>query len=51
MWGIEDIFKAITRTPVHRRRLRMRIEELVEKRNNIAPGDLTVEAQYLDVVQ
>jgi len=51
MWGIPDIFAAITRTPVMRGRLRLRIGELVEKRNNIAHGDLTVEATYLDVVQ
>jgi hypothetical protein len=29
----------------------MRIDELVTKRNNIAHGDFTVEATYLDVVQ
>jgi hypothetical protein len=51
MWGIGDIFASITRTPVARKRLRLRIGELVEKRNNIAHGDLRVEATYLDVAQ
>ncbi len=51
LWGIPDIFRAITRKPIHYGRLRLRIDELVEKRNNIAHGDFTVEATYLDVVQ
>jgi hypothetical protein len=50
-WGIEDMFAAITRSAVIRGRLRLRIGELVSKRNNIAHGDATVEATYLDVVQ
>ena len=51
VWGITDIFSAMTRTPVNRQRLWLRIGELVEKRNNIAHGDVTVEANYLDIVQ
>lgn len=51
LWGIDDIFAAITRKAVHRARLRLRLAELVDKRNNIAHGDFTVEATYLDVVQ
>jgi hypothetical protein len=51
LWGIEDIFSAITRTSVNNARLRLKLRELVEKRNNIAHGDYTVEATYLDVVQ
>lgn len=51
IWGIDDIFKEITRSPVIRGRLRLRIDELVDKRNNIAHGDFAVEAQYLDIVQ
>ncbi len=51
IWGIPDIFAAITRSPVSKSRLRLRLDELVDKRNNIAHGDLTVEARYLDVVQ
>ena len=50
IWGIEDIFSSITRTAVHRGRLRLRIEELVTKRNNIAHGDFTVEATYHDIM-
>lgn len=51
LWGIADIFKAITRNGVNYGRLRLRLDELVDKRNNIAHGDFTVEATYLDVVQ
>lgn len=51
MWGIPDIFSAITRGQINRQRLWLRISELVDKRNNIAHGDLTVEARYLDVAQ
>jgi RiboL-PSP-HEPN len=51
LWGIPDIFKAITRKSINYGRLRLRLDELVEKRNNIAHGDFTVEATYLDIVQ
>jgi RiboL-PSP-HEPN len=51
LWGIPDIFKAVTRKSVHYGRLRLRLDELVEKRNNIAHGDFTVEATYLDIMQ
>jgi hypothetical protein len=51
LWGIEDIFGDITRTPVNKARLRLKLGELVDKRNNIAHGDFTSEATYLDVVQ
>lgn len=51
IWGIPDIFTAVTRKKVNRQALWLRLGELVDKRNNIAHGDLTVEARYLDVVQ
>lgn len=51
LWGIPDIFRAITRKSVYYGRLRLRLDELVEKRNNIAHGDFTVEATYLDIMQ
>jgi RiboL-PSP-HEPN len=51
LWGIEDVFGDITRTPVNRARLWLKLGELVDKRNNIAHGDSTIEATYLDVVQ
>lgn len=44
MWGVDDIFSAITRTPVTRGRLWLRIDEVVNKRHNIAHGDPTVDA-------
>lgn len=48
-WGIDNIFQAITRSSTHRSRIWLKIRELVDKRNNIAHGDLTVEATHLDV--
>lgn len=51
IWGIPDIFSAVTRKKIHRQALWMRLNELVEKRNNIAHGDLSVEARHLDIVQ
>ncbi|MCY4640433.1 MAG: HEPN domain-containing protein [Chloroflexi bacterium] len=48
-WGIDSIFAAITRKDSHRRRIRLKIDELTEKRNNIAHGDFTVEATHLDI--
>jgi hypothetical protein len=51
IWGIKDIFSEITRKKVTYAALRLRLGELVEKRNNIAHGDFTTEATYLDIVQ
>lgn len=48
-WGIGDVFSAITRTRHHRARIWLKIDELTQKRNNIAHGDFTTEATYLDV--
>jgi hypothetical protein len=48
-WGITDIFAAITRSPQTRGRLWLGIKELVERRNNIAHGDLTAQATGGDV--
>jgi hypothetical protein len=48
-WGIDDIFTAITRTPHTRSNLRLKLEELVQKRNNIAHGDASVDATQADV--
>lgn len=49
LWGVENIFAAITRASHTRTLLRLKIKELVEKRNNIAHGDFTVEATSQDV--
>lgn len=51
LWNIEDIFSAITKKKTHRQRFFLQIDELVEKRNSIAHGDLTAQATYLDVVR
>lgn len=48
-WGIPDIFTSITRTQSNRGDLWLRINDLVDKRNNIAHGDLTVQATHLDI--
>lgn len=50
MWGIGDIFGAITRKAHVRGRLWMKVGELVDKRNNIAHGDTTVAATHNDIV-
>jgi RiboL-PSP-HEPN len=51
IWGIKDIFSEITRKKVTYAALRLRLGELVEKRNNIAHGDFTAGATYLDIIQ
>jgi hypothetical protein len=48
-WGIPDIFAAVTRTPHTRQRLWLGVEELVEKRNNIAHGDVAAQATQVDI--
>lgn len=48
-WGIENIFNSITRKSHTRRRLYLKITELVEKRNNIAHGDFSEEATAMEV--
>lgn len=49
-WGIPDIFGAVTRSTVNRNRLRLRLQELVDKRNNIAHGDFNTQAEYADII-
>ena len=50
-WEIQDIFQAITRTPTTLRDLRLRLQALVDKRNNIAHGDFSTEATQQDIKQ
>ncbi len=49
LWGIDDIFDQITRKPQTRSKFWYRLRELVEKRNNIAHGEFTIEATRDDV--
>jgi hypothetical protein len=48
-WGIEDIFAAVTRSPHTRARLWLGVGELVDKRNNIAHGDVGAQATQFDI--
>jgi hypothetical protein len=49
MWDIQDIFKSVTRAVHTRTDLRLKLEELVRKRNNIAHGDPSTEATRGDI--
>jgi len=48
-WQIDDIFSEITTKPHTRLDLVPRLNELVDKRNNIAHGDVTTEASPREV--
>ncbi len=48
-WNIKDIFRAVTRAVHTRTDLRLTLDELVQKRNNIAHGDPSTEATRGDV--
>jgi hypothetical protein len=48
-WQINDIFAEITSKPHTRQDLLLRLTELVDKRNNIAHGDITTEASPREV--
>lgn len=48
-WGIDDIFKAICRSPTSRSRLWLSISAFVDARNNIAHGDYETSPTMLDV--
>ncbi|MFC2018719.1 MAE_28990/MAE_18760 family HEPN-like nuclease [Chloroflexota bacterium] len=48
-WGINDIFSAITRSQHTRSHLWLQIQTLVDKRNNIAHGDATSEANKREI--
>ncbi len=48
-WGIDDIFTMITYKPTTRSHMWLKLTEMVEKRNNIAHGDLATEATQADV--
>ena len=49
LWGVDDIFDAITRKASTKRKLCLKMTELVEKRNNIAHGDIGTETTRKEV--
>jgi hypothetical protein len=49
MWGIDDVFSAITRNATTRSALWLGIQGLVDLRNNIAHGDFVAQATQQDV--
>lgn len=48
-WNIDDIFGSITRKRQRRNLLELRVDELVNKRNNIAHGDFDAEVTWSDL--
>jgi hypothetical protein len=48
-WNISDVFGAVTRTNHTRKDLYVKLQELVDKRNNIAHGDRNTEATRGDI--
>jgi hypothetical protein len=51
LYGVENIFQAVTRGSATRAALYLGIRELVEKRNNIAHGDFETQALPTDVTR
>jgi len=51
LWGIEDVFTAITRKPTTRQAFWLSVQGLVDLRNNIAHGDYLAQATQGDVRQ
>lgn len=49
-WGVHDVYESITRAQHTRQDLRLRIGEVVDKRNAIAHGDASVQATPSDVL-
>ena len=49
LWGVPDVFSVITRQPHTKQRMWLKLEELVDKRNDIAHGDTVAEATYRDI--
>lgn len=49
LWGVDDIFRSITRGASTRQQLFLKTRELVEKRNNIAHGDIGTETTRKEV--
>lgn len=51
LWGIDDVFSTITRSQAARGRIFLRVQELVDRRNDIAHGDYSAQATHLDLIR
>lgn len=50
-WGVDDIFKRITRTPHMNKHFRLTLQGMIDRRNNIAHGDYNTVAGKTDITQ
>lgn len=50
-WGIDDIFNNITRKTTNRSQLFLLVQELVDNRNKIAHGDISIQATKSDILR
>ena len=49
LWDVRDVFSKVTRRPATKQRMWLRLDELVNKRNDISHGDADIGATYQDI--
>lgn len=49
LWGVDDVFTAVTRRPSSRQAFWLGVQGLVDLRNNIAHGDYSAQATQADI--